>query len=337
MKDKSINLLITGAAGFLGGRAAKYFGQHKAFKVLATSRRNHRKEELEAANCQFVAGNLEDPQFCNLITQDMDMVVHCAALSAPFGSYQNFYDANVLATQQLVDACLHNGVKKFIYISTPSIYFNHQDRFDVKETDPLPAKMVNAYAQTKLIAEQYVLQKNTQGLQTLALRPRAIIGAEDTVIFPRVLEAYHQGRLKIIGDGKNKVDMTSVSNLLVAIHCAIQAKENAYGEAYNITDGNSVPFWETVNYALSSLGYAPVTQKIPKYVAMNAAALMEWKAKLIPSEKEPALTRYGIGILCHHFTLNIEKAKNLLGYQPVCNTLDGMNEFITWKQNKPLV
>jgi len=62
--------------------------------------------------------------------------------------------------------------------------------------------MVNNYALTKLLAENYVLEKNNFGIETIALRPRAIIGAEDTVIFPRVLEAYHKGKLKIVGDGK---------------------------------------------------------------------------------------------------------------------------------------
>jgi nucleoside-diphosphate-sugar epimerase len=63
----------------------------------------------------------------------------------------------------------------------------------VKESDKLPEKMINSYAATKLLAEQLVLSQNNNNFQTIALRPRAIIGAEDTVIFPRVLEAYNKG------------------------------------------------------------------------------------------------------------------------------------------------
>jgi nucleoside-diphosphate-sugar epimerase len=221
-------------------------------------------------------------------------------------------------------------VKKFIFISTPSIYFNFSDRFNVKESEPLPKKMVNAYADTKRMAEEYVLSKNNQGIQTIALRPRAIIGAEDTVIFPRVLEAYKSGRLKIIGDGQNICDLTCAQNVIEAIGCAIAAPDAAYGEAFNITDGASVNFWDAVNFALTSLGYHRVEKKIPKTIALLAAALIEKKALWFHPQKEPSLTQYGVGILCLNFTLSIQKAQELLKYQPKMTTMEGIEEYILW-------
>jgi len=332
MKNK---ILITGAAGFLGGRTTKYFAGDEAYEVVATSRRTDRKQELEKAGCTFIAGDLCDATFCDEITQNKDIVVHCAALSSPFGAYENFYSANYIVTKQLVDASIKNGVKKFIFISTPSIYFNFSDRFDVKESDALPAKMVNAYAETKLQAERFVLAKNGNNIQTIALRPRAIIGAEDTVIFPRVFAAYEAKRLKIIGNGNNVCDLTCVSNVITAISCAIKAGDKAYGESFNITDGEGVNFWESVNYVLTSLDYQPVSKRVPKQLAMMAATIIEQKAKWTKDSREPALTRYGIGILSNHFTLNIDKAKTVLGYKPVYKTIDGINEYITWhKQQK---
>jgi nucleoside-diphosphate-sugar epimerase len=332
MKNK---ILITGAAGFLGGRVAKHFAKlNEQFTVITTSRRTERKTELENHGCEFIAGDLCDNDFCDKITQQVNTVVHCAALSAPFGNYHNFHQSNVLATQSLLNSSIKNGVKKFIFISTPSIYFNHSDRFDVKESDPLPLKMVNAYADTKLQAEQFVLAQNTAEFKTIALRPRAIIGAEDTVIFPRVLEAYYQNRLRIIGDGQNVCDMTCANNVIEAISCALQASDEAYGEAYNITDGAYVKFWDAVNYALTSLDYKPVERKVPQALAYLAATVMEQKAKLF-SKKEPTLTKYGIGILSHSFTLSIEKANKLLRYKPIMTTYEGINEYILWhKQNR---
>jgi nucleoside-diphosphate-sugar epimerase len=329
------NILITGAGGFLGGRTAKYFAEEEPdYHIIATSRRKERMDELTKHGCNYVAGDLSDAKFCDSITQGVDIVVHCAALSAPFGAYQNFYNSNLLATQHLLNAASKNGAVKFIFISTPSIYFNFKDRFDVKESDALPAKMVNAYAQTKLMAEQLVLSENKSQLQTIALRPRAIIGAEDTVIFPRVLEAYRSGRLKIIGNGNNICDLTCARNVIEAIKCAITAPDVASGEAYNITDGESVNFWDAVNYALSSLGYEPVKKRIPKQLAAMAATILEQKARWLSEKKEPPLTKYGVGILHHNFTLNIEKAKSKLGYQPVMSTLEGINEYINWHKNQ---
>lgn len=323
-------ILVTGAAGFLGGRTAKHFAGLNAGSVIASSRRAGRANELEESGCTFVPGDLTDPKFCDFVTKDVQTIIHCAALSSPFGPYEQFYQANYVATKQLLDAGKKNGVGKFIFISTPSIYFNYNDRFGVKEDDPLPQKMVNAYAATKLLAEQYVLEHHSHDIHTIALRPRAIIGAEDTVIFPRVLEAYHRGRLKIVGSGNNVCDMTCVSNVILAIKCALKAGEANYGEAYNITDGNPVDFWQAVNYALKALDLEPVEQSVPGFLANAAAFVFEKKAMILKEKKEPVLTRYGVGILSQNFTLDITKAVTRLQYQPQMNTFEGINEYISW-------
>lgn len=328
-------IVVTGSAGFLGGRTAAFLATHfPNHSVVATSRRVSRKEELEKHGCIFVGGDLTDAAFCDQLTQDVKIIVHCAALSSPWGTYDEFFQANVVATQKLAEACIKNSVQKFIFISTPSIYFNYHDRINVREDEPLPRKMVNHYAATKLLAENYVLGCNGKGISTLALRPRAIIGAEDTVIFPRVLEAYKTGKLKIVGNGKNVCDLTCVKNVIEAICCSIDAPENAFGQAYNITNGEPVNFWNTLNYLLKNLGLEPPEKRVPKNIALLAARIVEWKAQLLNEEKEPALTRYGIGILSNNFTMDISKAREKLGYKPVQTTLNGINEFIEWYKLK---
>jgi 2-alkyl-3-oxoalkanoate reductase len=328
-------IVITGAAGFLGGRTAKFFAQNFTdYQIIATSRRDTRTAELTANNCLFMAGDLSDISFCESLSKNAEIVVHCAALSAPFGEYDTFYHANFLATHSLLEASKKNGVKKFIFISTPSIYFNYEDRFNVSENDDLPKKMVNHYAETKLMAENLVLANNGKGIDTIALRPRAIIGAEDTVIFPRMLEAYHKGKLKIVGDGKNICDLTCVRNVIESIVCAIHAPAEAFGEAYNITDGEGVNFWDALNYALKALNLNPPTKKVNKKLALLVAGILEFKAKIMRDKKEPPLTRYGVGILANNFTLDISKAKKMLHYQPVMTTFEGINEYIIWHKTQ---
>jgi 2-alkyl-3-oxoalkanoate reductase len=328
-------IVVTGAAGFLGGRTAKYLAANfPDHTIVATSRRTSRKPELSAAGCIFIPGDLCDAKFCEAVTEDAGIVVHCAALSAPFGKYPAFYQANVTATRLLLEASVKNGVRQFIFISTPGIYFNYKDRHDVREAEALPRKMVNHYARTKLMAETLVLEKNGKGIQTIALRPRAIIGAEDTVLFPRMLEAYRKKKLLIVGDGQNRCDFTCVQNVIEAIVCAIHAPETAFGEAYNITDGEAVPFWEAVAHALQALGLEPPTRRISKRLAMLAAGFMEMKATLLHPHREPPLTRYGAGILSNHFTLDISKAVSILNYQPKMKTMDGINEYIAWYKSQ---
>lgn len=331
------NIIITGASGFLGGRTAAFFAQNlPQYQVIATSRTDGKKSSLEKLGCQYVLGDLQDQSFCNSITKDASIVIHCAALSSPYGKYEKFRQSNILATQNLLYASTVNRVNKFIYISTPSIYVSFNDRFNVSENDPLPKKMVNDYARTKLIAEKLVLAANSDTFSTIALRPRAIIGAEDTVIFPRIFEAYKKGKLKVIGSGNNVCDLTCVRNVIEAITLSIDADHEAYGQAYNITDGKSVDFWQTLNGALNQLGYQNIDKKVNKKIAMFAASVIERYYKTFKPNSEPAITKYGIAILADNFTLDISKAKNLLRYKPVMTSEDGINEFIKWYKKTPL-
>ena len=152
MHTTNNKILVTGSAGFLGGRLAKQFASLGTYDVVATTRRMDRKAELETAGCTFISGDLMDGDFCLRITKEANIVVHCAALSSVWGNYFDFYDANVIATKNILDAAMKNGVSKFIFISTPSIYFDFTDRYNVSEDDVLPQKLVNAYASTKFIA-----------------------------------------------------------------------------------------------------------------------------------------------------------------------------------------
>ncbi|MFZ9572429.1 MAG: NAD-dependent epimerase/dehydratase family protein [Bacteroidia bacterium] len=328
------HILVTGASGFLGGRTAAHFAGVPNFSVRATSRSSKKAGALTQLGCEFVAGDLTDAHFVSNLVEGIDIIVHCAALSSPYGVRSAFESANITATETLLQAARNTGVSKFIFISTPTIYVDLTSKFDVKESDPLPRKPVNRYAETKLQAERIVLANNSQAIQTLALRPRAIIGAEDTVIFPRVLNAYDQGKLKIVGKGDNLCDLTCARNVVEAIHCAIHAPEHAFGEAYNITNGEPVNFWEMLNYALESLGYQRVTKKVPKGLAIRVAGLVESYYKIFRPNNEPTLTAYGIAVLADHFTMDISKAKNLLNYKPVMTTKEGIDEFIAWHKSQ---
>jgi nucleoside-diphosphate-sugar epimerase len=323
-------LLVTGASGFLGGRTAAHFAQLPGFAVRATSRSAQKAATLNALGCEFWAGDLTDCAFTNTLVEGIDIIVHCAALSAPFGLPEAFYSANMLATENLMQSALQAGVSKFIFISTPTIYVDLKPKHNIKESDPLPQKPVNNYAATKLDAERFVIAKNNQGIQTVALRPRAIIGAEDTVIFPRILKAYHEGKLKIVGNGTNLCDLTCARNVIEAIHCAIMAPPQAYGEAYNITNGEPVNFWDMLNYALESLGLQRIKKRVPKALAIRVATLIEAYYRRFRPNEEPTLTPYGIAVLADHFTMDISKARLQLNYQPVMSTKEGIDEFIKW-------
>ena len=296
---------------------------------MATSRKPASKHNLPAGH-SYVCGDLADPAFCASVTHNIHTVVHCAALSSPWGRYADFERANITATRNLLQAAIHNGAQRFIFISSPSIYVTLRDRYDVRETDPLPAKPVNMYAATKLVAERNVLAANNAGIETLSLRPRAITGAGDTVIFPRLLRAYQENKLSIIGDGNVTADLTCVRNVIHAIELAMAAPATATGVAYNITNCAPVNLWDSINHMLAGLDLAPVTRRTPLWLAMSYAGFLEWRYRNFHKDKEPPLTRFGIGAISNSMTLNTDRARTLLNYTPIQTNEAGINEFISW-------
>lgn len=329
-----MKILVTGATGFVGFRLVQQL-KAAGHTVFATGRSQVMGEKISFLEIPFRSGSVEDETFVASLTKGMDAVVHLAGLASPWGPYKAFYQANVVGTRNIVQACLRHEVPRLVHFSSPSIYVDSHNRVDVRESDPLPDPFINAYAQTKFLSEKEVNDAAQAGLKTVTLRPRAVVGAGDTVIMPRLLRAHGEGKLRIIGDGRNLVDMTSVSNVCDAVELSLTAEGEALGEAYNITNGDPVRLWDTVGEVLTRLDLRLNRSKIPFVVAYTLAGALEVAAKADPQQPEPALTRYSVIMLSRSQTLNIDKARRLLNYRPRQSTEAAMNEFVEWwkKQN----
>ena len=327
-----MNILLTGATGFLGFRTLERLVQLSSVrKIVATGRILRKSREILNPKVEYVLGDLKDKLFVSTILKDIDIVINTASLSSPWGSEDDFYLANVLTQKHIITSSENLGVKRFIYISSPSIYYNGEDRIMVKENDPLPTRFVNNYSKTKREAE--VLLENSN-LNYIIIRPRAIIGRGDTVIMPRLIKAHSDGRLKIIGNGENKVDLTSVNNVVESIILSMYAPDGALNNAYNITDRNPVSLWSSINSVLKGIGKEKVNKTVNFRVAYFAAFLLEFVSRWI-TKKEPSLTRYSVGVLSKNFTLDVSKAEKLLNYNPVITTEKSIEEFINWyKENE---
>lgn len=322
-----MKILLTGATGGLGFRTLEQLIENpKIEKVIATGRVIRPTHFVENSKINYCLGDLENADFVTELVEKVDYIIHAAALSSPWGKYVEFEKANVFTMNNLINAAKMHKIKRFVYVSTPSLYFNGKDRFNVKEADPLPTAFVNAYSKTKHEAE-VALEKS--GIPYVTLRPRALIGRGDTIIMPRLIRAFEEGKLKIIGDGKNIVDLTSLANVADSIELSLFVGDAGLNQIYNITNGEPVKLWETIEKVLSMLGHEMNKKKVPYSVVKFISQIMELKAKLT-NYKEPALTTYGVGILAKSFTMDISKAKTFLGYSPKVSTDEAIDEFVSW-------
>ena len=322
-----MNVLLTGATGFLGYRTLEMLVQDPLVdQVIATGRTLKPTHQVDHPKVKYVLGDLSSKDFVQGLIPGISHIIHTAALSSPWGTFEAFQQANVLPQQHLVQAAENNGIKRFVFVSTPSVYFDFKDKKGIRESDPLPKKLINHYAVTKREAEKIL---EASGLHYVILRPRALTGRGDTVIMPRLIRAYDEGKLKIIGDGENVVDLSSVANVVQAILLGLHAEAPALNQIYNISNGRPVRLWDAVADVLSKLDRTPPTKKIPFGLVKAIAGLMETKSRW-SNGKEPALTRYGVGTLAKTFTMDINKAREMLHYEPKVTTEEAIDEFVNW-------
>ncbi len=320
--------LITGATGFLGGaltRRVKSMG----WDVTALGRNASKLGQFESEGIRALQIDLKDKNALADACKNQEIVFHCAALPSPWGNFELFYQANVIGTRNVIRGCEEHKVKRLVYVSTPSLYFDYKSRVNVIETDALPEPVSN-YAATKILAEQELDEAFARGLATIAIRPRALFGPGDTVIFPRLIPRLQSGRLPILGDGENIVDLTYIENVVDALLLCAESPANTLGKKYNISNGEPVKIWKLIERICDELDLPHLTRKISYQTANAAATVLELLYTLIPMRPEPPLTRISVSMMANNTTLDISSAKNELGYQPKVSIDEGFELFMKW-------
>jgi nucleoside-diphosphate-sugar epimerase len=236
-------VVVTGATGFLGRHTVQRLIQEGA-QVTGLGRSRIQGEALTKMGARFEGVDLAtEPARLLEIFKNHDNVIHCAALASPWGRYQEFYRANVTATENVIRAARAAGLRRMVHVSTPSLYIDQSDRFDVREGEPLPPRAINFYAETKRLAEERVDQAVNDGFAIVSIRPQGIVGPGDSAIFPRLVRMAQKKILPNIGSGENWIDLTYVDNVVEALVLAMRAPDHVIGRKYNITNGEPVQLY----------------------------------------------------------------------------------------------
>ncbi len=324
-----MKVLITGATGFLGGALARHLHAQSA-DVTALGRNPIVGQQLEQDGIRFLRADLADKEAITAACAEQDLVFHCGAFCSPWGRYHDFYASNVTGTEHIIHGCQVHHVDRLIYVSTPSLYFAYDSRLNVSESDPLATKQVTFYGQTKLLAEQAIDRAHQAGLPVITIRPRAIFGPGDRTILPRLISRLRQGKLRIIGDESNLIDLTYIDNVVDALLLCADAPSQLLGKKYNITNGEPVKLWQMIRRLCTELNLPYPKQKISFRAAFMLAWAMEIASRRLLNYKEPLLTRYTVSIIAKSATLDIGAARRELGYQPKISIEEGTERFVTW-------
>lgn len=314
---ENTTFLVTGAAGFIGSNLCEAL-LNKGCKVNALDDLSTGKQEnidlfLDNPNYTFIKGDIKDLEVCLKVCEGVDYVLHQAAWGSVPRSLEMplFYNKNnIEGTLNMLEAARQNGVKKFVYASSSSVY---GDEPNLPKIEGREGNLLSPYALTKRCDEEWAkLYTKFYGLDTYGMRYFNVFGRRQdpdgayAAVIPKFLKQLMHGETPTInGDGKQSRDFTYIDNVIEANLKACLAPHEAAGEAFNIAYGGR-EFLIDIYYGL---------------------------AKALGVNIEPNFGPDRKGDI-KHSNADISKAKKLLGYDPDYSFEDGIQLAIDWyKEN----
>ena len=316
-------ILITGGAGFIGSNLCDYF-LSKGDKVVcldnfATGHRHNLKDFINHPNFSLIEGDIRNATDCATAVKGVDYVLHQAALGSVPRSLKDpvtTNDVNVTGFLNMLVAARDEKVKRFIYAASSSTYGDSESLPKVEE---VIGKPLSPYAITKYVNELYAeIFSKTYGLETIGLRYFNVFGRKQdpngayAAVIPKfVMQLMQLESPKINGDGNYSRDFTYIDNVIQMNELAmLTANPEAVNTIYNTAYGDRNTLNNLVDYLKEYLSeYDPRIGTVSVEYGPN-------RAGDIP-----------------HSLASIDKAKNLLGYNPKYSMQEGLKEAVGWYWN----
>jgi nucleoside-diphosphate-sugar epimerase len=320
--------LITGATGLVGSHVADECVR-RGHTVHALTRPHANVAHLQQIGATLHPGDLTDPVSVRAAVAQADYVVHCAAKVGDWGPVDEYRKVNVESLRHLLDACLDRPLQRFVHLSSLGVY-QARHHHGTDETEPLPARHIDGYTQSKVEAEQLVLDyQRLHQVPVVVLRPGFIYGPRDRTVLPRLADRLRRNDVWYFSGGHACLNTTFVRNLVHAIFLALE-HPGAVGHVYNVTDGEFISrrkFYETV---ADGLNLPRPTKRLPLWLARLLAYWMEWRDRRRGTPNPPRLTQAVIKFNGFNLDFSIAKARTELGYAPVQSFAPAMAETLEW-------
>lgn len=314
-----MKVFVTGASGFVGSAVVRQ-ARRLGWEVIGCGRRQLPTDP------GYRSIDLRQP--IDLDFQP-DVVIHAGARSSPWGRRREFEADNVSATQHVLDFCATHGRPHLIYISTAAVLYRPAHQLGMNEETAVPARAVNDYARTKRLGELLV---QAYSGPSCILRPRAVFGPGDTVVFPRILRAMQRGRLPLIqSDQPVMGDLIYIDTL--ADYIVRTAERRATG-LYHLTNHEPVEIYAFLGKICAELGLPTPHRKISAARALRAAHAVEVLYRMLPFLGEPPVTTFGVGVFTYSKTFDVARALRDLG-PPSVSLTEGLARFIAWQRTQP--
>ena len=319
-------VLVAGANGFIGSHVVRKFIA-EGDEVFSLVRANSDLSLLKECETVLCTGDITDPGSLGTCLKEINIVINAAGLVSDWGPYSDFERINLEGALHLLQAASSAGVHRFVHIS--SVAPHGFGLRDVKEDDPMPPSPF-AYVETKRLAEKAVFDfASSSGMEVTAIRPGNVFGPDDHTFIDQYLAAICEGKIALINGGRAWTCPTYIGNLVDAVWLASRS-ERAAGQAFLITDGLEIDWLKFTGDFARALGKKDTFVSVPYGIVLVIATLMEKIYQLSNSRKPPLLTRYRIMNGGRNYHFSIDKARELLGYDPKIGFEEAVEETVNW-------
>jgi len=309
----------------VGSHIAKQLTQ-KGYELFCSIRKNSDTQFLKTLNTNLFEVNWNDKHQLIDIVGKVDHIIHCAAITTALSESQ-YLDGNVLPTVALLEAAKTKGnIKRFIFISTQAVTGPSDGEKPLSEdSDCHP---ISDYAKTKLIAEHEVI-KYQQDFPVTILRPCSIYGAASTEFQP-LFKLVKSHLTVVIGDGRNKVNMISVTDFVDAVLRCLEV-DHPTGSVYFVTDGQEYD-WNTIfRTAKEVYGKWTLRLRIPFFIASFIGWINDNIAKI--TKKPPLLNSQKVQEMkCRYLLCDSTKIQRELKFHTFRTLREGFQEALKWYQ-----
>ncbi len=347
-RDVPKTALVTGSSGFVGQRLVEMLVERGAQRVVAFDI-GAPPEPFTQPQVETVQGDITDVQAVKDAAQGVECVFHLAALVGPYHEEHTYEAVNYGGCLNVLEACRAHGIRKLVLSSSPSTRFPYPDpnvrgkREDELEADnggTYSPQFHATYARTKAMGEQAVLEACDDALMTIAVAPHQVYGPRDPLFLPSILEAARGGKLRVFGDGKNKISFTHVDNYCHGLILGAEALHEgsaALGKFYVCTDKEPQLLWDALEDAVTGVGLPSLKAKraLPPWLMMGAARATMGLGQVMSKAtgtpyphvmRKLKLNTFAVKMLLIDRWFDISRAERDLEYVPVLSFDDG------WKQ-----
>ena len=319
-KLKNSKILVTGGAGFIGSNLCEHLldlgAEVRCLDNFATGHLKNIEPFFENSKFRLIEGDIRDLNTCKTASEGVDFILHEAALGSVPRSINDpitSNDVNVSGFLNMLVAARDNSVKRFVYAASSSTY---GDSKSLPKVEDQIGKPLSPYAITKYVNELYAdIFKNAYGLDTIGLRYFNVFGRRQdpngayAAVIPKFVMQFMDKESPVInGDGTYSRDFTYIENVVqMNLLCLTTENEEALNQVYNTAVGDRTNLVE-------------LTQLLKKNLA-------EYDPEIASVEVKHGPNRPGD---IPHSLASVDKAKELLGYNPTHKIETGLKEAVQW-------